>query len=190
MIAWHAGSVKANDFLGLLQENFICAPTMIARREAWLKCLPIPNHIALADWYCNVLIAREYETYHVHRVVADYRVHPNNFHSNIVADGRHETSVVLLLGHVFSSKEQDAEMERQKQRARRRIYSAQYKTLADKYFGIGMNTDARRCYLKAIRNRPFWLLALGVQRHVTATLIGRHRYEFAKALIKSTVARG
>lgn len=176
----HVGNTKGNDFLGLLQRNFICAPTMMARREAWLKCLPIPNHIALADWYCNVLIAREYETYYVDDVLADYRVHPGNLHSQIVADGRDEASVVWLLDHIFSSKEPNPQMERQKQRARGRIYSAQYKTLADKYFGIGMNSAARRCYHNVFRHAPWCVLSPPLVRRFAATFIRRAWYDDGK----------
>jgi hypothetical protein len=94
-----------------------------------------------------------------------------------------------LLDHIFSQSENPPELEIAKRQAKRRVYGAQYLTLANKYFGAKMNVDARRCYLKAIQNRPAYLLRPDVQRRLAATLIGRRRYEFGKAFIKSALAR-
>ncbi len=187
----HGGKdFKGNEFLRLLEDNCICAPTAIARREAWQKVLPIPHGLAFNDWYFNVMMAREYNFCYIHRVVAEYRVHPANHHSKIVLDKSEGASIFRLLDRIYAEREKRSPLEEAKRRVKRRVYGAQYLTLANKYFGAQMNADARRSYLKAIQNRPAYLLRPDVQRRLAATLLGRRRYEFGKALIKSALVRG
>jgi glycosyltransferase involved in cell wall biosynthesis len=184
-----ARNFKGNEFLLLLEENCICAPTAIARREIWKKALPVPEGLAFNDWYFNIMMARHSEFYYVNRVLAEYRVHADNHHARIVRDGTEEPSILSILDRIFSQAETSRSLERAKRRARGRIYGRQYLTLADKYFGIGMSRDARRCYCAAVRNHPSHILSFGVQRRLAATIIGRERYEFGKALLKGARLR-
>jgi glycosyltransferase involved in cell wall biosynthesis len=171
---------NGNELVALLEENFISAPTVIARRAAWQACLPVPDGLAFHDWYFTVMMARRHDFYYVNRVLADYRIHGANHHTRIVRDKTEEPSIFGLLDRVFSEVEASAELEGAKRRARHRIYGRHYLTLADKYFGLGMNDDARRCYAAAIRHYPSHLLNPGVQRRLAATVIGRDRYERGK----------
>lgn len=180
---------KGNELVALLEQNFICAPTIVARREAWENCLPVPQGLAFHDWYFTVMIARQHEFYYVDRVLADYRVHSGNHHTRIIRNKTEEPSILYLLARVFSEVEASPDLEAAKRRAQCRIYGKHFLVLADKYFGMGMNTDARRCYLQAVRNRPACLMSPGVQRRLAATIIGRGRYEFGKSLIRSVLAR-
>lgn len=182
--------LKGNELVSLLESNFICAPTVIARRDAWERCLPVPEGLAFHDWYFTVMMARHHEFYYLNRVLADYRVHAGNHHTRITRNKSEEPSIFSLLDRVFREYETSVALEAAKRHARRRIYGRHYLTLADKYFGMGMNSDARRCYGSAIRNRPSYLLNFGVQRRLAATIIGRERYEFGKALVKGTPAGG
>jgi len=136
------------------------------------------------------MMARQSEFCYLDKVLADYRVHDGNLHSAIILSKQEEPSIFRMLESVYGERETTAALEEAKQRARARVYGAQYMTLANKYFGARMNADARRCYLKAIQNRPAYLLRPDVQRRLAATLIGRHRYDFGKALIKSALVRG
>ncbi len=181
---------KGNEFLRLLEDNFVCAPTTIARRQAWQRALPIPAGLAFNDWYFNLMMARRHDFYYIDRVIAEYRVHAANHHSRIVQDKSEEPSIFRLLDRIYSERETRDDLEEPKRQAKGRVYGAQYLTLANKYFGAGLNADARRCYMKAIGNRPAYLLLPSVQRRLAATLLGRHRYELSKALIKSSLARG
>jgi hypothetical protein len=135
------------------------------------------------------MMARAHDFYYIHTVIAEYRVHAANHHSKIVEDKTEEPSIFLLLDRIYGERETRSDLEESKRQAKGRVYGAQYLTLANKYFGMGLNADARRCYMKAIRNRPAYLLRPAVQRRFAATLIGRDRYEFSKALIKSRLAR-
>jgi glycosyltransferase involved in cell wall biosynthesis len=185
----HGGrDYKGNELVALLGQNFICAPSVMARRAAWLKALPVPEWLAFNDWYFTLSMAREYEFYYLDAVLADYRVHGTNHHSRIVLNKTEEPSVFWLLDKVYSTPEESPELEAAKRRARGRVYGAQYLDMADKYFGCGYTADARRCYLKAVSRRPTYLLDAGVLRRLLATLIGLRAYESSKAAVKAIVS--
>ena len=173
----------------LLEENYICAPTALARRELWEAALPVPHGLAFNDWYFNLMMARSSDFYFTTRVQADYRVHSENHHTKIVRDKSEEPSILSLLDRIFSEVESSSLLEREKLRARGRVYGRHYLTLAEKYFGMGMNDDSRRCYWNAIRNHPRYALKCGVQRRLAATVVGRERYERGKTLLKNALAR-
>lgn len=186
----HGGrDFKGNELLALLRKNFICAPTVIARREAWMAAWPIPTGLAFNDWYFNVMLARKWEFYYVNDVLADYRVHGSNHHRQVSKDGTEERSVVWLLDKVYSEAESDPALEAAKQREKARIYAAQYVDFATKYFGHGDDRNSRRCYLTAIRWQPRLLARPRVLMHLVATLIPRRVYESAKRAVRS-LARG
>lgn len=178
-----------NELVALMEENFICAPTLIARREAWLRALPIPPTLAFHDWWFTLQIARQYDFYFVAETLADYRVHPGNLHSHIAKDGREERSIFEVLDQIFAEVEEDPELERAKRRARKRIYSRHYQVLGDKYFWFRQSSAARRCYLQALRLRPHYLLDPKVGRRLLGTLVGQRRYEAVRDRLRSSLAR-
>ena len=176
---------KGNELIRLLEKNFICSPTVIARREAWQRASPVPEHLAFHDWYFTLMMAREFDFYYIDGVLADYRVHPMNYHSQIARSGAEERSLFWLLDKVFQERERSEEMESQKQRARRRIYAAHFADLADKYFWFGMNADSKRCYLLALKYHPRLVTRLGLLRRLFGTVIGPKAYGWAKSFGKS-----
>jgi glycosyltransferase involved in cell wall biosynthesis len=178
----HNGDFKGSEFLRLLERNFVCAPASAGRREAWLEHVPVPDGLAFNDWYFSVLIARRYPFYFLDDVIADYRVHGANHHARISRDGSEERSIFWLLDRVFQVSEDGFPFE-DRQEVMRRVYSAHYLDLAEKYFGFGRNADARRCYLAAIRLRPAHLSDPGIARRFGATVLGRRMYERTKALL-------
>lgn len=185
----HGGrDFKGRVLTPLLAENFVCAPTRIGRREAWLRYWPVPEGLAFSDWYFSVMMAREWEFYYVGKVLADYRVHPGNLHVRTILDRTEEPSIFWLLDRVYSMPESRPEWEKEKQSARRRAYGSHYWTLANKYFYHHMDADARRCYLRAVRNWPGYALDPGWWRRTAATFVGRRSYETAKRAAKSLLA--
>ena len=174
------GDRKGNELLRILVKNYICAPTVIARREAWMAAWPVPDGLAFNDWYFNVMLARRHEYYFVNQVLADYRVHSQNHHHKVVLNKSEEPSVLWVLDKVFGETEADADLERAKQAAKARVYASQYLDFADKYFGVNYNADARRCYWETLRRQPCLIFRSGVARHFLATLVGRGIYEAAK----------
>jgi len=171
---------QKNVFVPLLEDNFICAPTIIARREAWLGCLPIPEGLAFHDWYFTLQMARRAPFYYRDRVLADYRVHPHNLHIAIIRSRMEEPSLFRLLDAVYRETEATPALERAKRRARTRIYASRYLEMATKYFGQHMDRDARRCYHRVLRRRPWWIFKPAVARRLIGTYIGREAYNVLK----------
>jgi glycosyltransferase involved in cell wall biosynthesis len=172
-----------NEYVALLQRNFVCAPTVIAPRDAWLAALPIPDGLSFHDWYFTVEIARTAPFYFCAAVLADYRVHKANYHTLITRNRSEETSIMRLLDVRFAERESNEHLERAKQGARNRIYAAHYRVLAQKYFGAGMTADARRCFVEAVRRRPDMLGDWTLLRQLAATFIGLGRYQRLKGML-------
>lgn len=180
---------KGNELVPLLEKNFVNLAAVIARREVWQVALPVPAGLAFHDWYFTVTMARKHKFYYINRVLAEYRVHPENHHSKVIKNKSEEPSIFWLLSRIFNETEKDLQLEEQKQRAKGRIYGAQYLDMATKYFGCGYNADARRCYLQALRHRPAYVLNPGVPRRLLGTIIGQKVYEFIRSSLKTVTVR-
>jgi glycosyltransferase involved in cell wall biosynthesis len=174
-------SMQGNELFPLLKKNYIPAPTILARREAWTSTLPVPHGFNFCDWFLSVGIAKTWDFFYVDQVVADYRIHTQNMHRKMIRDKMGEQITFQVLDQVFS--EPDRQLEKRQHKAD--VYASNYLTLADKYFGSDMYEDARRCYLAAIRFQPKTLLISSVLRHLAATFLGLGVYERSKSLIKS-----
>ena len=166
-----------NEFFHLLLENFIPAPATLVRRDALTPLLPIPAGYRFLDWYLTTGITERWDSYYVDTVVADYRLHSSNMHEAMVLDRTGETTSAQVLARLFANGYRANE----KARWRRRAYGSHYLTYADKYFGSGLDADARRCYLRAIGQQPRLLMNPGVVRRLVGTVIGRRLYESAKS---------
>lgn len=170
---------KGNEYIDLLAKNFLCAPTSIAKREAWNETIPIPDDLSFSDWYLSIKMARKYNFYYVNKVIADYRVHPENWHAKIIQNSLEEKTIFRLLEE-FSL---DFKEQPERKNIISRIYSSNYVTLGDKYFGFFMDHDAKRCYINAIKYKPSLVFNPALIRHLLATLIQRKNYELFKRII-------
>jgi glycosyltransferase involved in cell wall biosynthesis len=170
-----------NEFFPLLLDNYIPAPSTMMRREALLPLLPIPSQYRFLDWYLTTGITERWDSCFLPDVLADYRIHGANMHRAMILDGRGEATSQQILDALFRSPVRQDE----KRRWRSRVYAKHYLTYAEKYFGCGMNAEARRCYRRAIQLEPGLLLHAGVARRFGATVIGRPLYESAKARLKA-----
>jgi glycosyltransferase involved in cell wall biosynthesis len=173
-----------NEFIALMKKNFICAPTVIARREAWMDAWPVPVGLAFNDWYFNLMLARKWTFHYCDEVLADYRVHGSNWHCKISADGSEERSVVWLLDKIYSEPEADAELEAAKQAAKAEVYANQYLDFAVKYFGHEMNADSRRCFKEAWCWSPETVFANRLLRLWLAAYLPRPFYQTLKRLLR------
>ena len=171
---------KLDHFLNLLKRNDVPAPTVLARREAWAHGLPIPNHLKFNDWYLSLCIAQCWPLFFIDEVIADYRVHNNNMHTAMIRDRWAEPMIMEVLKKFLASPGREAE----KRKHRSEIYAAQYRQLADSYFGCDLLSDARRCYWQAIFRRPDLHICADVLRRLAGTYIGRRTYEGVKGLAK------
>jgi glycosyltransferase involved in cell wall biosynthesis len=180
-----AANTKIDHFLHLMKRNDLPAPTVLARREAWALGLPIPNRLRFNDWYLSLSIAQRWPIFFVDEVLADYRIHDNNMHYISVRDRWAEPIIMEVLERFLSSPGREQE----KRRHRSEIYAAQYRQLADQYFGCDLLAEARRCYWQAIRRRPDQHIRAEVLRRLFATYLGRQRYEFLKGLSARSLGR-
>jgi len=121
----------------------------------------------------------------VDEVIADYRVHPNNMHSAMFRESWVEPIIMEVLERFLGSPAREQE----KRKHRNEIYAAQFRLLADGYFGCDLLTDARRCYWKAIVRRPDQHAQPEVFRRLLGTYIGRRRYDSAKSFAKWALGR-
>ena len=182
----HGGrDFKGNEFVKLLEYNFICSPSVIARRKAWKEVLPAPGELVFHDWYFTVMIARRHEFYYISKVVADYRVHHSILHLELARNKSFESSIFWFLDHIYSERERIPELEKEKVRRKGDVYGAQYVVMANKYFGFGMYADARRCYLNALRFRPGYIMDMGLVRRLAGIFMGRRAYEFLKSIARA-----
>lgn len=154
-----------DEYLALLEENFISAPTVIARREAWNAALPIPDGLGFSDWYLTQRIARSFPLYFCADILAEYRLHTSNLHRQMVRDYSEERTILNLLDKAFAEPDHASE----KKAKRAQVYAIQYARLADKYFGQGMYADAQRCYKLAARIKPAVMGNAGLLRRFAAT---------------------
>ena len=182
----HGADFKGNELIALMRSNFICAPSVIARREAWIEALPVPPHLAFNDWYFTLKMARRWQFYYVDEVLADYRVHEMNHHTKVARNGSEERSVLWLLDQLYEQAEPDPLLEAAKRSARRSIYSAHYLDFGNKYFGFGMYGEARRCYLAALGLQPIESCSRPVLRRLLATFLGRRLYAAVKRVMVSS----
>ncbi len=167
---------SGDEFFPLLLENFIPAPATLVRRAALAPLLPVPQGFRFLDWYLTTGIAERWRTCYVDEVLADYRVHAGNMHVAMVRDRTGEATSKQILDRLFANPSRRAE----KAAWRRRVFASHYRVYADKYFGCGLDQEARRCYIRAIAHRPDLLFDGGIARRLGASLISRRMYEAAK----------
>jgi glycosyltransferase involved in cell wall biosynthesis len=171
---------KEDRFFHLMKRNDLPAPTVLARREAWKLGLPIPASMKFNDWYLSLSIAERWPLFFTDEVLADYRIHDNNMHRAMIRDRWGEPIIMDVLERFLKSPGREEE----KRKYRNEIYAAQYRQLADQYFGFDLLLDARRCYWRAILLRPDQQARVDVIRRLIATHVGRRPYELAKGLAK------
>lgn len=165
----------------LMIENIIPAPATIARREAWDSVLPIPEGRNFLDWYCTLNMARRWDFAFVDAILADYRLHPGNMHKAMTREMYGERITWLNLNEIFAHEDFGG----RRDEVRARVFARNYLVLADKYFGFGMNADARRCYLGALRHQPRLALEQPrVLRLLAASLVPRTLYDGIKQRLR------
>jgi len=175
----HGLPETGNEFFPLLMDNYVPAPATLVRRAALAGVLPAPAGLSFVDWHVTTAVAEHWDSQFVPEVLADYRVHSQGMHRTMILDRSGEVSSLQILDARLDGSWRRAE----KRLWKRRVYASHYLTYADKYFGVGMTADARRCYLQAIRTRPSTLLTAGVGRRLAGSIVGRRSYDSLKKLV-------
>ncbi|MES2606909.1 MAG: glycosyltransferase [Pseudomonadota bacterium] len=186
LVAAHDGKAWMGDELDdLLKRNAIPAPTVLARKQAWLDALPIPAAYSFNDWYLSLEIAKRWKMCYVPEPLADYRIHQQNMHRSMISNRKGEEITLDILAKYFGMPMRPHHDER----FRKQVYAIQYVSLADKYFGCGLYSDARRCYVRATAADPALLLQPAIVRRLLGTCLGKDGYESAKHLFKRIVGK-
>jgi len=136
-----------DELKAILTSNYIPAPTVLARREAWMLSIPMPVWLGFCDWYQSVKMAQQWDFAYVDEVIADYRVHGGNMHSSMIRDRTGEATTFRVIQEVFDDEKKSFSRAEQ-----REILAENYRNYGNNYFGAGMWKDARRCYGKALMN--------------------------------------
>lgn len=125
----------------LLSDYLICAPAILARREAWALAFPLPEYLLYCDFEMALHMAAQWEFRYLPQVLAQYRLHPQNMHSTALRQRRAEASIMDSLQR-FRAKFPAL----LKHSSWNTIYRQRYLQLGDQYFGAGEMLEARRCY--------------------------------------------
>ena len=166
----------ANELIPLLLKNYLPAPTTIGRTKIWQSLLPIPPSLHYLDYYMTTQAAHVCDFAFVNEVLADYRIHSGNQHSRMVLDKTGEFSTFEMLKMAFNRPEYKYE----KRKYKKQIEGACFLDYANKYFGAGMNVDAKRCYWAAIKRDLFLLSNFGIVRRLLGTYLGYNLYNKIK----------
>ena len=165
-------------FEAMLTRHFVTAPTILGRAEHWRRAIPIPPGMNFCDWYMNLTMAEAAPVVVLDNITADYRIHPLNMHTTKVRDGMGERVTREVLDRFLLRSPRAAELA-PRAAAIRAFHAADW---GNKYFGAGMNAEARRCYVEAIRRAPSMLWRGGFAHRLAGLLVGRGVYERAKSL--------
>lgn len=165
----------------LLRKNYICAPALLARREAWALALPWQERFAIGpgDWYASLKMAAKYPSLYLDRVLADYRIHAQGMHSQMMASQRGEAAIEYILAYFF---EHFADQFTHKEI--RQIRQGQRLGMAASALGMRRFKDARRLYRSGLRDGLLALTRPTIFRSVFALeILGYERYEKVKSWI-------
>jgi glycosyltransferase involved in cell wall biosynthesis len=172
-------------FASMLKRHFVTAPTILGRTGHWRRAMPVPAGMNFCDWYMNLTMAETAPVAVIDEVTADYRLHPLNMHVTKVRDGMGERVTRQVLDRFLGSSPRAAELAPQA-RAIRAHHAADW---GDRYFGAGMNEDARRCYTEAIRCDLGEALRSKFLHRYVGLVIGRPAYDSAKRAAQLLTSR-
>lgn len=160
----------------LLSDYLICAPAVLARKEAWMLALPLPEHLLYCDFEMALAMATQWEFRYVPAVLAQYRLHTQNMHSTAIRHRRAESSIMDTLQRfqqkfllVLNTAEWPG------------IYQQRYLQFGDQYFGVSERMDAQRCYWLG---KAYKKVNQGYFRRWLATYIPIHVYNNLKKVLK------
>lgn len=179
--AVHSGQeFRGDEFLQIVEENFVPSPSLIARRTALATVLPLPawlpRHFGPMDWYLILAIARDHDLYYLPETLAEYRLHSRNNHTKKLADRTREIGVLGVLDHLFAQPDRAP----QKRRIRRRVYGKTFYYFGTRYLESNMLAEARRCYRKAAACEPLHLARFEWWRRSLAAYLGLNHYNAIK----------
>lgn len=179
----HVESADMNSaFKELLKLNYICAPSLMARREAWALSLPWQESLTRGplDWFASLNMAAVFPGKFLDQVLADYRIHDAGMHVQMMTSRHGESCIEFILDYFFT---RFAEKFSAKEiRSIRQCHRLQ---MASSVLGQRRYVDARRLYRSALDDGWAALIRPEVFRAVIALeILGYDRYEKLKSFVK------
>lgn len=157
----------------IIKDYLICAPAVLARKEAWDLSLPLAPKTLFCDFEMALSIAIQYQIYHIDKIVAKYRVHSANMHISSLKNKKAEISIFETINKfkqkkpfIFTKVEWNT------------IIQSRYLLLGDLYFGINDKKNAIRCYLYS--GKQLWKSSKGHQRRLFFAFIPTKLYDKIK----------
>lgn len=161
-----------NELLALLEISYICAPAVIARKEAWQAVLPWPISMGPGDWLGHLKMANAGWLFaYVDEVLAEYRLHGQGMHIAYMQNTQGEQSTDKILDEMFALAGDKISATKAKQ-----IRARHHQRLAFAYIGQQRYQDAKRILFSAIRKKPGLLLEKNVVIQWLALSLGYPRY--------------
>ncbi len=161
-----------NELLPLLETSYICAPAVIAKREAWQSVLPWITIMGPGDWLGHLKMANAGWLFaHVDSVIADYRLHAQGMHITYMQSTMGEQSVDKILYEMFSRIDNKVTPQQA-----RHIRARHHQRLAFSYISQKRYPDARRLLWAAVKKRPAMLLEKSVAWQLLALSFGYSNY--------------
>lgn len=133
-----------NELFCILENYYICAPGIMAKREVWQSALPIPETLIAVDWYLSCSILKTHKAYFLNRKLAYYRVHEKNMHVSVVHSG-HEIEIFEVIFNNFI-KDNPSFSRRQK----RYLTAVNLFNIGLKYYGLKRYNQALKYYFQSI----------------------------------------
>lgn len=162
------------EFISIFEKYYIAAPSIIARREAWQIGFPVPAPYDALDWYLSLKMSLKWKFYFLDKPLASYRVHSTNMHTSQIFNKKEEVITLALFEDVLDKSGLSKNLINN-------LKSSSLLVLAEKYFGMGMYDDAKRCYFSAIKY-DFLAMNLNHLKHLLGTITGKKVYDFIKRI--------
>jgi glycosyltransferase involved in cell wall biosynthesis len=173
-----------NELLALLETSYICAPAVIARKEAWQSVLPWTTNMGPGDWWGHLKMANAGWLFaYVDEVIADYRLHGQGMHIAYVQTTQGEQSINKILDDIFATAGEKISAAQA-----RKIRARHYQRLAFAYIAQQRYSDAKRILFSAIRKKPVLLLEKNVVIQCLALCLGYSRYISLKRYLGRSVS--
>jgi glycosyltransferase involved in cell wall biosynthesis len=165
------------EFIDILLNYYINAPTIMFRREAFAKAFPLPASFTnFIDWYISLKVLESGKAYYIDEPIAFYRLHTTNMHRQMIVNKLGEQTTKYILD-LFVVKNNNLTKQQKK-----KLLAVNYFHLAERYFGVRAFPDARRNYLLALRFNQLLLKNKDWLKHFLGTLIGSKTYSIVRSI--------
>lgn len=160
------GPLVRNEFRFILENYYINAPTLLGRRIAWKKALPVPSAFSFLDWFMSLSMSLEFPAVYIPEVLASYRVHNTSMHSTMIKDRKGEYITLLILERFIPAGVEKGLLTKHDISL---IKAVNFRTLATKYFGAGMMSESALFYRKAVLARPLFLFSSSFMKYFSGS---------------------